>query len=655
MSGSEVLAVVACVATSMFWFFFSLLFHFFIFSRVCSLFQEWTLVDSRPVVSAYQDGISLMRKVKRHWKARKKCFAGTPARNLEDSLALGPLAIQGQYDNDFRRFGQKYAQGDRIAGEQMKDIIINLQMALLMNLRVALVDDVELDFGALQLVSDKNRVDAVMALCQLYQRMASAAPILAGGINAKSAKTPCTSDTSSLSKSPSLSSVSEGRSSYASTASSTTSHSGQLSIRRENGPLRAKSSVNSLSAAFSRLKRIPSSGSSRRMSFFGGRTSHSRSSSNGSGSSQRKITVATNQSTSIEHEEAYSSRPIEPRTALERYRTALSWPQQQKSSHANYNNNNFPWSTNTTPLPTPSITKQSEGFFSPDALYSHWNQQREDNDNGTCTTQSDRPLLSPINTRHHQDFVEPDRQRSIEVNHPNAYTPTFTTLARRVHTPSPAMSIDSNNSTGSGTIPPPFSPSLRLYVPSEENNFAGFCKGAWKMQLGLKKAFSVRTRADALPFTSTFVWRCSKCSYEGPIATGDAIKKPSSFSSSSSSIRSYDTTVRTHAPTGISYRWAFLAKSHVFTTKKLQSRTDTGTKMDGSTGVFGCIFCCAEQRGPAPTFGNLDTFMEHLLGCHRAMRPHMEVLLDRTRCVVGRVADFAEDFDVNIPPSSIRE
>ena len=168
-----------------------------------------------------------------------------------------------------------------------------------------------------------------------------------------------------------------------------------------------------------------------------------------------------------------------------------------------------------------------------------------------------------------------------------------------------------------------------LFLPSETNGFAGFCKGAWKLQLGLKKAFSISMRPaglfDHIPF-----WQCSKCSYEGPVQGGEA-----------RSSWGYDQRIHIHRSTGIRYRWLFLAKSHI------SSRNWPAGRCDSSVGCFGCIFCSAEQRGPAPVFYTLATFMEHLQT--HSQRPIASGLLDRTRCIAGRVASNTEDFDLNIP------
>lgn len=60
------------------------------------------------------------------------------------------------------------------------------------------------------------------------------------------------------------------------------------------------------------------------------------------------------------------------------------------------------------------------------------------------------------------------------------------------------------------------------------------------------------------------------------------------------------------------------------------------------------MFCCAEMNAPAPRMESLEAFMGHLGACHRVMDV---VLLERTRCVVGRVAGDEEGFDINIPPA----
>lgn len=105
--------------------------------------------------------------------------------------------MQGEYDRDFRRFGQVFAVGDSestwmarhdttrlitvcttgIATDALKDIVITLQMTLLQNLQLAWGQETMVDFTTLEYASEKSRVNSVVALGQLYQRLATAAPI----------------------------------------------------------------------------------------------------------------------------------------------------------------------------------------------------------------------------------------------------------------------------------------------------------------------------------------------------------------------------------------------------------------------------------------------------------------------------------------------
>lgn len=119
--------------------------------------------------------------------------------------------------------------------------------------------------------------------------------------------------------------------------------------------------------------------------------------------------------------------------------------------------------------------------------------------------------------------------------------------------------------------------------------------------------------------------------------------------------KTFDSRVRI-AENGIRYRWVFLAKSHV----QCKSMPEGPTARDGSFGAFGCIFCCAEgagrgwgaagNGGNAPTFGNVGSFMEHLQMHRRTEASPGPEMQTRTKCVVGRIAEPGEDFEINFPP-----
>ena len=62
------------------------------------------------IVSAFNDGNSIVRQIKDKRKARK---ALPPTKYLEESLTSGPPAIEAEKDNGLREFGLLFGNGDR--------------------------------------------------------------------------------------------------------------------------------------------------------------------------------------------------------------------------------------------------------------------------------------------------------------------------------------------------------------------------------------------------------------------------------------------------------------------------------------------------------------------------------------------------------------
>lgn len=59
------------------------------------------------VISAYHDGSELVSRIKARRQERKQqALENRPTQDLETSLSLGPVIVKGQYDNDYRRFGE---------------------------------------------------------------------------------------------------------------------------------------------------------------------------------------------------------------------------------------------------------------------------------------------------------------------------------------------------------------------------------------------------------------------------------------------------------------------------------------------------------------------------------------------------------------------
>lgn len=132
--------------------------------------------NSFTVIAAFEDAIKLVQRIRdQRERTASKPLPDEPTRDLLDSLALGPAIVRGHYEHDLKRFGEQYACGDIQAREQMKDILINLQMTLITTLRMVYMDDMDLNFGALQICSDDCRVNAGVCLGQLSQRLSEAA------------------------------------------------------------------------------------------------------------------------------------------------------------------------------------------------------------------------------------------------------------------------------------------------------------------------------------------------------------------------------------------------------------------------------------------------------------------------------------------------
>ena len=160
-------------------------------------------------------------------------------------------------------------------------------------------------------------------------------------------------------------------------------------------------------------------------------------------------------------------------------------------------------------------------------------------------------------------------------------------------------------------------------LPNELNKYAGFCKGAWRQQIGdRKRAMEERVRPGGM-YNAAKYYQCKQCKFEGRLIPVD--KKKSGFD-----MRVFKLVQ------GIQFRWEFMFKSHIQVKE---------TCSDPTKATFGCIFCCAEGRG-TPMFGGIQTFMKHLVE-HREHLPTGEVLY-RMNCLVGRQATVDEDFDINI-------
>lgn len=137
---------------------------------------SYSLLIEMTVIAAFEDATKLVQRIReQRATSHGMQLSAESSRDLLESLALGPVIVRGHYEHDLKRFGEPYACGDIQAREQMKDVLISLQMSLIINLRTVYMDGIDLDFVALQTASDDCRVNAGVCLGQLSQRLSDVA------------------------------------------------------------------------------------------------------------------------------------------------------------------------------------------------------------------------------------------------------------------------------------------------------------------------------------------------------------------------------------------------------------------------------------------------------------------------------------------------
>lgn len=592
-------------------------------------------IDIFPVVSAYKDGATLVRRIKTRRYELKKPVAEIPTGMLEDSLRLGPPVVQGQYDHDFRRFGEAYAQGDQTARESMKDIIINLQMALLTSLQEALQTDLELNYESLQIASDNTRVNAVVCLGQLHQRLASQSP--------QTIQPPSTQATEQPPSRPAVH-MEIPQPQYRSVSpqppppyNPRTSQPVEIPVSSgyNNAPVpvppgrEADDRSSPTQKSSRRSSSISSSLSFRRRFFSGPKEPEPQPHRDHGVDHQQHPIIPVNESpTEQDYRAGQAPEAISSRQRLSPTRAdmmSMVSPLEETSRRASHG-----WTNSS-----------RAGFYSPDDVpnnnpWTHPISPTSDHSraNGAVYTS----LNPPFSSGPTQDTQQPPSQPASSLIVASGPTRNLFHSSSRNHGRGPSSTSGTSTTSSTNDALTPFSSggagsggttvSKSPYMPSEENNFSGFCKGAWKLQNNMNKAMTAEHRPSGMYGEIRF-WRCCKCRFDGPMYGG-----------SSKSSRKFDTQVRVDI-SGIRYRWIFLAKSHVHL-------KNVPTVSDGSGGSFGCIFCCAEWQQDAPVFKDLERFMEHLQR-HREQVLSPE-LIYRTKCIVGRIAGDSEDFDINLPP-----
>jgi hypothetical protein len=169
--------------------------------------------------------------------------------------------------------------------------------------------------------------------------------------------------------------------------------------------------------------------------------------------------------------------------------------------------------------------------------------------------------------------------------------------------------------------------------PCKENNYWGFCRGAWDIREDLHKGMSVVVRPEGM-YNNQKVWKCKQCLFQG-----DLYNKPIPGKKKMENVIDHSTH---ESRTGIQYKYIFLAKSHV--KRKSVAVVYTSSKDGGST--YGCVFCTAEGKSTA-VYGGIEMLMSHVFSTHA--KGMSEEVQRNTKCVVGRDPVPGEEWDICIP------
>ena len=160
--------------------------------------------------------------------------------------------------------------------------------------------------------------------------------------------------------------------------------------------------------------------------------------------------------------------------------------------------------------------------------------------------------------------------------------------------------------------------SVSVHAPQARHN--GYCKGAYFLQVGLKKeSMKLRNQPSGITGQSYF-WACcsSKCCFEGP-----AVRAGKTWE--------YEENVWTSS--GVRFRWSFLAKSHL-PTKRVKER-----KYE-----YKCMFCEAQKKS-SDVYKGIREFMMHVAE-HGGERWE-ESSVHNVKLIAGREAELDEIFDIN--------
>ncbi|KXT15535.1 hypothetical protein AC579_3404 [Pseudocercospora musae] len=532
------------------------------------------------VKQAFHDGGAILEKIK---KKRALKRAPPPPRLLEESLDQAPAEIEKEKQRAVTRFGKAFEHGDTTGIIHLQQITIQLQAALLEKLRNTAFDDENktTDFSYLSDVVDSARDRTITALHELKQRLLSRD----GTPTATQNATPNSS-------------------------SSNLAVHAQVIPEEPPQPSQAKPhNARSFSLVVPPQQQHPPPPTRHHRTWSRDFT-HSR-----DASGEEDTTSGADENQSHSHNRKRSSLLH----FLKHHRSTST--EAQKA------------------LPAPVEEPQRQSSISPAGPTSAPFQPPPAKSTGDLT--SNGPERKSFQYEEWEDNPSEiwgskpsmDRRETMALA-PDAQSPNAALIRHASNTSNPLQPPSPVLTNRSNSLNPSFHgvPSTALPTPNPENEYLGFCKGAWKLQNGDRKSsFGKCREVDAWsrhPSSANaahyLACNTNKCAFRSNFSHVD--------------INVVWSRVFAVPSKGIKLRWTFLAKSHVLQKVVVKHQYS-----------FNCLFCVF-LTGKSGVYHGIDYYLDHIASEHRGSRNLGEIILYKTGCIADHKAEDSEEFDINLWP-----
>ncbi|KAI5309242.1 hypothetical protein KEM55_003703, partial [Ascosphaera atra] len=425
-----------------------------------------------------------------HWMLNK----------LRESLRTSLTVVQNRYLAGERTFGSAFSHGDEVSRVQFDDVFMRLQLKIIVPLRLARVDDIGFDCCGLLRHSDEVRDDAISTLEELTHRLLS--PEL--DERARQEATLRQNFNKTLVNDGPSPPISPGHASELGTLDSMIMQTPQAYyFDKGDGPPSEPLPPTPVSPRRKFSYTHPVSSRQRSTSRAGGQSSPRR-------TRERSITAA------MDYMMTAPNIPL-PEPPSQPKETWISLDSDGSDSEEENGARHVLKAgspqTDLALAPIPSIGPDSQSHTSesassapripPEGSAPEHQQQEEETESRLMEAERPAPATTfdklPLEQRRPSDSSQHSLSQRARSRSRPGFRLNFGLGHRRQHD-------DKSDSKGS---PDDNSP---LYLPSEDNNYAGFCKGAWKLQTGQRKAMRIDTRPVGM-YTNVDFWRCSKCDF----------------------------------------------------------------------------------------------------------------------------------------------